>query len=117
MTLRNRIAAVVATTVMAACAREAPEAPPTADDERELSRLESQLTSLAEAIPASATAGLPPEACRKLSETAEAICGVSDKICAIAGRHADRADMAQRCTKAQATCRQARDACSSQCPK
>ena len=93
--------------VLAGCL-SAREAAPVSDDEQSLSRHLAELESLR----AQAASPVP---CPRVCDLAESICAVTQKICAITGRHADRADMADRCKDAQRTCEKSRDDCARQC--
>lgn len=115
MTPHHALAAAAA--ILAACATGGPARPsPEGPDDGALGAFEAEIRAMADEA-RTLSGRNPAAACPRICGLAEAICLVTDKICAIAVRHPDRPDMAGKCDAARRTCAASRKDCADTCPR
>jgi hypothetical protein len=85
------------------------------DEDRAVARSDDERAAgLEQALSALSAADKAPD-CRRACELVDQICDLSRRICLIAGRHPDDAELGVRCSASEQRCRRSRDRLPSDC--
>ena len=102
--------------LLASCAQRRPSGEePSGDGERAEARAADQRAEALDQQFLALTASSAPPDCQRVCGLVGQICDLSERICALAGRHRDDVELEGRCTTAEQRCRRAQERSASRC--